>query len=92
MDVADYLRIGQREDVAVVENVLFAVGKTFAASLFFAQSVGADGCAHGSIQNENAFLQGGGQFSGRVRLRHGETLADGRSFGKHISTHRDMMI
>ena len=67
MNVADDLRVSEREDVAIVEDVLFAIGETFSARLLFTQSVSADRRAHGAIENENAFLQGGGEFGSKIR-------------------------
>ena len=57
MDVADHLRLRQREEVAVVQQVLRRVLEALAADVRFRHAVGADGRAHRSIDDGDAALE-----------------------------------
>jgi len=92
VDVAYDIGIGQRKDVTVVENVLFAIGKTFAPSLFLAQAVGADGRPHRSIKNHDALFESGFEFFSAILRRHAANKAFAKDFGKYISTHLDLLM
>ena len=54
MDVADHLRLGEGEEVAVVEQVLGRVFEALAADVGFGHAVGADGGAHRSVDDGDA--------------------------------------
>ncbi len=57
MDVADHLRLGEREEVAVVQQVLGGVLEALAADVRFRHAVGADGGAHRAIDDGDAALE-----------------------------------
>ena len=57
MDVADHLRLRQREQVAVVQQVLVRVLEALAADVGFLHAVGADGRAHRAIDDGDAALE-----------------------------------
>ncbi len=57
MDVADHLRLGEREEVAVVEQVLGGVLEALAANVGFRHAVGADGGAHGAVDDGDAVFE-----------------------------------
>ena len=57
MDVADHLRLRQREEVAVVQQVLLRVLEALPADVGFRHPVGADGRAHRSIDDGDAVLE-----------------------------------
>jgi len=61
MDVGDDLGLGEGKDVAVVEKILLVAGELFSTGIRFLQIVGPDGGAHGAIEDENAFSEGGGE-------------------------------
>ena len=54
VDVADHLRLGEREEVAVVQQVLFRVLEALAADVGFLHAVGADGGAHRAVDDGDA--------------------------------------
>ena len=57
VDVADHLRLGEREEVAVVEQVLVGVLEALAADVGFGHAVGADGGAHRAVDDGDAVLE-----------------------------------
>src|SRR6185503_949288 len=57
VDVADYLRLGQREQIAVVQQVLLRVREAVPADVGFLHVVAADGRAHGPVDDRDAFLE-----------------------------------
>jgi hypothetical protein len=76
MDIADHLRLREREEVAVVQQVLVRVAKALAADVGFLHSVRADGRAHRAVDDGDALFENGAQrmladhvFSGRLRER-----------------------
>ena len=54
MDVSDLARAGERVDVAVVLQILGGVFETFAARLLLGDPIGADGGAHGAVDDRDA--------------------------------------
>jgi hypothetical protein len=54
MNVADHLRLRQREQVAVVQQILGRVLEALPADIRFRHPVGADGGAHRSINDGDA--------------------------------------
>ena len=64
MDVANDIGPRQREDVAVVEEILRVCGKTLPAGLGLGEFVLADGRAHGAVEDEDAFGELRSQFKG----------------------------
>ena len=57
MDVADHLRLRQREEVTVVQQVLLRVLEALPADVRFRHAVGADRRAHRSVDDGNATLE-----------------------------------
>ena len=57
VDVADHLRLREREEVAVVEQVLLRVLEALAADVRFLHAVGADGGAHRAVDDGDAVFQ-----------------------------------
>ena len=57
VDVADHLRLREREEVAVVEQVLLRVLEALAAHVRLCHAVGADGGAHGAVDDGDALLE-----------------------------------
>ena len=57
MDVADHRRLGQREEIAVVQQVLLRVLEALAADVGFRHPVGADGRAHRAVDDGDALLE-----------------------------------
>ena len=64
MDVADHLRLGEREEVAVVEQILGGVLEAIAANIGFGHAVGADGGAHGAVDDGDAVFEDGFEWVG----------------------------
>ncbi len=54
MDVADHRGLRERKEVAVVEEVLGRVLEALAADVGFLHPVGADGGAHGAVDDGDA--------------------------------------
>ena len=57
MDVADHLRLGQREEVAVVQQVLRRVLEALSTDVRFRHAVGADRRAHRSVDDGDAIFE-----------------------------------
>ncbi len=53
MDVADHRRLRQREQVAVVQQILAGIPEALAADVRLGHPVGADGRAHGAVDDGN---------------------------------------
>ena len=81
MDVADHLRLGEREEVAVVEQVLGRVLEALAADVGFRHAVGADGGAHGAVDDGDAVFEDGFEGSGSVMLLRSCLLIRARADG-----------
>ena len=58
VDVADHLRLREREEVAVVEQVLLRVLEALAADVRLLHAVGADGRAHRAVDDGDALAGG----------------------------------
>ena len=72
VDVADDVRPGEREDVAVVEQVLLGVGEALAAGVGLVEAVAADGRAHRAVEHEDPVAEEGFEFEfDGVRGAHG---------------------
>src|SRR5205085_2470029 len=65
VDVADDLRLGQREEVAVVEQILLRVAKAIATDVRLAHPISADGGAHRAVDDRDPLPQ---QLAQRVVL------------------------
>ena len=92
MNVCDDFRPGNRENVAVVQQVFFVVGIAFAARRSLIQTVGPDGGAHGAVQNENPFGERCLKFCGGIGLWHGGNLASHTANSSFKSSYPDMMM
>jgi len=57
MDVADHLRLREREKVAIVEQIFGGVLEALAADVGFFHAVGADGGAHGAVDDGDAVFE-----------------------------------
>ena len=57
MNIADHLRLGQRKEIAVIEQALGGVLEALATNIRLAHSIGADGSAHRAIDDGDAVLQ-----------------------------------
>ena len=73
MDVADHRRLGQREQVAVVQQVLAGVAEALAADVRLGHAVGADGRAHRAVDDGDALRE---DLLQRVQ-RRGAAVGDG---------------
>ena len=67
VDVADHLRLRQREEIAVVEQILLRVLEALAADVRLRHAVGADGRAHRAVDDGDAFVE---QLLERVIVGH----------------------
>ena len=70
MDVADHRRLGEREEVAVVEEVLGGVLEAVRTDIGLGHAVGADGGAHGAVDDGDSVFEDGfeGVGSGPVHV------------------------
>ena len=57
MDVADHGGLGEREQIAVVQEVLGGVLEALSADVGFRHAIGADGGAHGAVDDGDAFVK-----------------------------------
>ena len=57
VDVADHLRLRQREEVAVVQQILLRVLEALAADVRLRHAVGADGRPHRAVDDGDALLE-----------------------------------
>jgi hypothetical protein len=57
MDVADHRRLGEGEQIAVVQQVLFRVLEALATDVGLGHPVGADGGAHGAVDDRDPVLE-----------------------------------
>ncbi len=57
VNVADHVRLGQGEEVSVVQQVFFRVLKAVATDVGFLHAVGADGGAHRSVDDGDSGFQ-----------------------------------
>ena len=57
VDVADHRWLGEREEVAVVQQIFFRVFEAFAADVRFGHAVGANGSAHRTVDDGNAVFE-----------------------------------
>ena len=73
MDVRDDIGLGKREDVAVVEKIFFRVCEAAATGVAFFQAVASNSGPHRSVEDKNAFGEGGFEFVGEI-VRHGLAL------------------
>jgi len=62
VDVADHLGLREREQIAVVEQVLAGVGEALAADVGLGHPVAADGGAHGAVDDDDAFAEQRGEW------------------------------
>ncbi len=67
VDVTDHLRLRQREEVAVVEQILRRVLEALAADVRFLHAVGADGRAHRAVDDDDAVLK---EFFEGMKIGH----------------------
>jgi hypothetical protein len=87
VDVADHRRLGQREQIAVVQQVFAGLAEPFAANVGLGHPIGADGRAHGAVDDRDALCEhilkgmagrhGGGRGAG-MRVG-GDAWGHGRS-------------
>ena len=70
MDIADHFGLGERIEVTIVLEVFLGVFETFAANIGFTKAVGANGGAHGAVDDDDAVAQGTAKEFGVGR--HGE--------------------
>lgn len=68
VDIADDVGFGEGEDVAVVEEVFFVVGKARTTGVLFFETVATNGRTHGSVEDHDAIGEGFLEFSGGVGL------------------------
>ena len=61
VNVADHLRLREREQVAVVQQVFLRIAEPLAADVGFLHLVGADGGAHGAVDDGDALFEDGAQ-------------------------------
>ena len=66
VDVADDIGAGEGEDVAVIEEVFMVVLEAIAAGVGFVQFVAANGGAHRSIEDHDAFRKGGFELAAGI--------------------------
>src|SRR6202012_1309825 len=57
VDVANHLWLGQREQIAVVQQILLRIAETFAADVRLRHPVGANGGAHRAIDDGDALFE-----------------------------------
>src|SRR5947209_11200013 len=72
--IADHRRLREREDVSVVQQVLLRILESFSTDVRLGHAVGANGGAHGAIDDGDPLLQGrlewvfGGSSHSLIRL------------------------
>ena len=59
MDVADGLRLGNREQIVVAFERMRKILETLAPEICFREIVALEHCAHGAVEDEDALLDGG---------------------------------
>ena len=86
MDVGDEVGFGEAEDIAVVEEVFFVVGKSGAAGVGFFETVAPDGCSHRAIEDHDALGEGVLEFGSGVGLHFawGDFSGGGEILKEHI--------
>ncbi len=57
MDIADHLRLSQREEVAIVQQVFCRVLETVASDIRFLHAIGADRRAHRPVNDGDPALE-----------------------------------
>jgi hypothetical protein len=57
VDVADHVGLGQREQIAVVEQILLRVFEALAADVRLRHPIGADGGAHGAVDDGDTLCE-----------------------------------
>ena len=92
VDVADDFWAREAQDVAVVEQILFAIGKAYAAGIGFVEPIGADRRAHGAIEDQNPLGQGLAEFPGGVGFNHAGKIASKAVISRIKSSYLDMMM
>src|SRR5580658_949895 len=73
MYVADHRRLREREEIAIVQQVLLRVLEALAANIGFFHAVGANGRTHRSVDNGDSALENLLESMLVIR-RHGEFL------------------
>jgi hypothetical protein len=71
VDAGDDLGRGDAEQIVVALHVGRPVGEPLAAVARLVRAVPLDGGAHGTVENEDALPQQGGQLGGGVRAEGG---------------------
>lgn len=66
MDIANGRRLRERVKVAVVLQIFLGIRKPLTTNFLLTQPIGADGRAHRSVNNDNAFLD---RFEQQLRVR-----------------------
>ena len=51
MDVADHLRLRERKNIAVVQQIFFRIFEALATNVRFRHAIGADGGAHRAVND-----------------------------------------
>ena len=54
VNVANHLRLGEREDVTVVQQILLRIFEAFTTDVGFSHAIGADGRAHRAVDDGDA--------------------------------------
>ena len=83
VDVADNGGLGQDQQVVVALEVVRMILEPLAAIIGFLQPVALDHRAHGSVEDEQALREQGGEFGGTVGLHHDHL---GKAAGSHKFT------
>lgn len=66
VNVGDDIGAGNGKDVAVVEEVFVVVLEAIAPGIGFGEFVATNGGAHGSVEDHDAFREGGFKLAGRI--------------------------
>ena len=92
MDVADDFRAGDRQNVPVVQQILFIVSKSGAAGIGLAQSVSPDRGPHCAIEDKNSLRKGFLDFNSSIGLWHVGKLAIKSPTSRNKSSYQDMTM
>jgi hypothetical protein len=56
VNVADHLRLGEREEIPVVQEVLLRVAEALSPDVRLRHAVGTDRRSHGAVDDDDAFF------------------------------------
>ncbi len=79
MDVADHFRLGEGEEVAVVQEVFGGVFEAVGTDIGLGHAVGADSGAHGAVDDGDPVFEDGFEGGGEWPLFMSSSIRRGRT-------------